>query len=71
MTTSMAGLEASAASADRSTNEIVPSTSRRSVPNRALSRGKAYINGTSMAAPTAHAIPTSAVSPPSATTWTE
>ena len=54
-----------------SANASVPRTTSRSVPNRLAMRGKAYIIGTSMAAPTAQAIPTSPGLPPRATIWIE
>ena len=52
-------------------NASAPATTSRSVPKRAPMRGKAYMNGTSMSAPTAHAIPTSPGLPPRATIWIE
>ena len=71
MSTSATGSTASAASRARRANASEPTTTRRSVPNRPAIRGNANMYGTSMAAPTAHAMPTRPGLPPSATTWME
>ena len=57
--------------ATRRAKTIEPATTIRSVPKRPAIRGKAYMYGTSMAAPNAQAIPTRPGLPPSATTWIE
>lgn len=55
----------------RNANASEPNTTSRSVPTSIAMRGNAYMSGTSMLAPNAHAMPTSPALPPIATTWIE